>query len=148
MCIISPKSARRWAVWTSTLCLSLCQFSCNLLSPNKLLWTNVPNFFTFVRPCIIRTTMWATNKMQQFSCIDLFIIYLNLLYVFRATNSPIFWSTFECVYSFGTVHRYCRRAISVHCTKAVHTVKSAAEAGRVCRPKHVEIIQIDQEKEQ
>jgi len=35
-------------------------------------------------------------------------------------------------------------AISVHCTKAVYTVKCAPEDGRVCRPKRVEQIQIDQ----
>jgi len=35
-------------------------------------------------------------------------------------------------------------AISVHCTKTVYTVKRASEDGRVCRPKHVEQIQIDQ----
>jgi len=35
----------------------------------------------------------------------------------------------------------------VHCTKAVYTVKSAPEDGRVCRPKHVEQIQIDQQKD-
>ena len=48
------------------------------------------------------------------------LIYLNLLYMLRATNSPIFWSTFDCIYSFGTTHRYrCRSAeISVHCTKS------------------------------
>jgi len=34
----------------------------------------------------------------------------------------------------------------VHCTKAVHTFKSAPEDGRVCRPKHVEQIQIDNKK--
>jgi hypothetical protein len=40
----------------------------------------------------------------------------------------------------------CHRsaAISVHCNQAVYTVKSAFEDGRVCRPKHVEQIQIDQ----
>jgi hypothetical protein len=32
----------------------------------------------------------------------------------------------------------------VHCTKAVYRVKSAPEYGWVCRPKHVEQIQIDQ----
>jgi len=34
--------------------------------------------------------------------------------------------------------------MSVHPTKAVYTVKSAPEGGRVCSPKHVEQIQIDQ----
>ena len=32
--------------------------------------------------------------------------------------------------------------------KAVYTVKSAPEDGRICRPKHVELIQIDQWKDQ
>jgi len=40
--------------------------------------------------------------------------------------------------------RHRSAAISVHCTKAVYRVKSAPEYGRVCRPKHIEQIQIDQ----
>ena len=53
------------------------------------------------------------------------LIYLNLLYMFRATNSPIIRSTFDCIYGFGTTHRYCCRseAISVRCTKAVYSQK-------------------------
>jgi len=38
--------------------------------------------------------------MQHLSFIDLLLIYLNLLYMFRTTNSPIFRSTFDCIYSF------------------------------------------------
>jgi len=35
------------------------------------------------------------------------LIYLNLLYMSLATNSPICRSTFDCLYSFGAMHRYC-----------------------------------------
>ena len=44
----------------------------------------------FVRPCIVRTTMWATTRCNRFRL----LIFLNQLYMFRATNSPIFRSTF------------------------------------------------------
>ena len=37
-------------------------------------------------------------------------------------------------------------AISVHLPKAVHTVKSVLEDGRVCCPKHVKQIQLDRKK--
>jgi hypothetical protein len=49
----------------------------------------------FVRPCVTRTTMLTTNKMQHTPFIDL----LNHPYMFRATNSPILRSTFDCIYS-------------------------------------------------
>jgi len=51
-----------------------------------------------------------------------------------------------CVLRISVPSQPCDRstAISVHYTKAVYTVKSAAEDGRVCRPKHVDQIQIDQ----
>ena len=48
------------------------------------------------------------------------LIYMNLLYVFRATNSPIFRSTFDCIYRFGTMHRYCCQP--VQCTKEFNLV--------------------------
>ena len=38
--------------------------------------------------------------MQQFSFIGILLIYLNLLCMFRATNSPIFRGSFDCIYSF------------------------------------------------
>jgi len=73
------------------------------------------------------------------------LIYLNQLYMFRATNSPILRSTFyyiqlllQCTDIPAGRQQY--RCIVL---KAVYTVKSAPEDGRVCRPKHVELIQID-----
>ena len=50
--------------------------------------------------------------MQQCSFIDFLLIYLDPLYMLRATNSPIFRSTFDCIYSFGTMHRYCYRPVT------------------------------------
>ena len=64
------------------------------------------------------------------------LIYLNLLYMFRATNSPIlrstFWLYIQLWYNAPILlptddkvpsqHRLA--AISVHCTKAVYTVKN------------------------
>ena len=74
--------------------------------------------------------------MQQIPFIDLF----NLLYMFRATNSPIFRSTFWLyiqllVQCTDIVADQCHRseAISVQS-------KSAPEDGWVCRPEHVEQI--------
>jgi len=73
--------------------------------------------------------------------------------MFRATKSPIFRSTFDCILlptgdkvEMEVPSQSCHRsaAISVYCTKAVYTLKSAPEDGRVCRPKHIEQIQIDQ----
>jgi len=77
--------------------------------------------------------------------------------MFRATNSPIFqehlllyiqlWSYNAPTFEMERVpSQPCHRlaAMSVHFTKAVHTVKSALEDRRVCRPKHVQQIQIDQ----
>jgi hypothetical protein len=83
--------------------------------------------------------------------------------MFRATNSPILRSTFDCIYSFWynaptllpigntvemerhlnlvTGRQQCRCIVL---SKAVHTVKSAPEDGRICRPKHVELILKDQ----
>jgi hypothetical protein len=90
--------------------------------------------------------------------------------MFRATNSPILRSTFDCIYSFwynaptlpptGDAVKMEFRSISTVCTrtlfhlnrvtgrqqcrcivpKAVDTVKSAPEDGRICRPKHVGLI--------
>ena len=57
-------------------------------------------------------------------------------------NAPIMLPTGDKVEFLGTLHRLA--AISVHCTKPVYTVKSAPEDGRVCRPKHVEQVHIDQ----
>jgi len=81
------------------------------------------------------------------------LIFLNLLYMFRATNSPIlrntFWLYLQLLVQYIDIaadrwqgHRSAAK--SEHCTKAVYTVKSAHEDGRVCRPKHVEQIEMDQ----
>ena len=48
-------------------------------------------FLMFVWPCIISTTMYSTNKMQQLFRL---LIFLNQPCMFRATNSPILRSTF------------------------------------------------------
>ena len=40
------------------------------------------------------------------------LIYLNLLYLFRATNSPISRSIFDCIHRFGTTHRYCCQPVT------------------------------------
>ena len=65
------------------------------------------------------------------------LIFLNQLYMFRATNSPILRST--------TVHRYCCRPsvgsnIGALYQKLYMQSKSAPENWRVCCPKHVELI--------
>ena len=40
------------------------------------------------------------TRCNNFHLLILLLIYLNLLYMFRVTNSPIFRSTFDCMYSF------------------------------------------------
>jgi len=77
--------------------------------------------------------------------------------MFRATNSPIFRSTFDYIQLWYNAPillpmgdriemepGHPSTAISAHCTKAVYTVTGAPEDGRVCRPKHIDQIQIDQ----
>jgi len=44
------------------------------------------------------------------------LIFLNQLYMFRATNSPILRNTFWLYTAFGTKHRYCCRP--VHCNQS------------------------------
>jgi len=52
---------------------------------------------------------WTAQRFKQptrsnsFHLLIFLLVYLNLLYMFRATNSPIFRSTFDCMYSFGTM---------------------------------------------
>jgi hypothetical protein len=71
-------------------------------------------------------------------------------YMFQAANSPILRSTFDCIYSSGTMHLHCCRLVTgrqqcqcivpkLHCTKAVYTVKSAPEDGWICCLKHVRL---------
>ena len=52
------------------------------------------------------------TSYNNFRLLIFLLVYLNLLYVFRATNSPIFSSTFDCIYSFGIMHRYCCRPVT------------------------------------
>jgi len=47
------------------------------------------------------------TRRNNFRLLIFLLIYLNLRYMFRATNSPIFRSTFDCIYRFGTMHRRC-----------------------------------------
>ena len=52
------------------------------------------------------------TRCNKFRLLIFLLIYLNLLHMFRLTNSPIFRSTFDCIYSFGTMHRYCCRPVT------------------------------------
>ena len=52
------------------------------------------------------------SRCNNFRLLIFLLTYLNLLYMFRATISPIFRSTFDCIYSFGTMHRYCCRPVT------------------------------------
>jgi hypothetical protein len=64
--------------------------------------------------------------------------------MFRAINSPVLRGTFDCIYSFWynaptllpTSRQQCRCIVP----KAVCTVKSAPEDGRIYHPKHVGLI--------
>jgi len=62
--------------------------------------------------------------------------------MFRATDSPIPMSTFLTVYPAKVTGRVTgRQQYRCIVPKAVYTVKkSASEDGRVCRPKHAELI--------
>jgi hypothetical protein len=92
------------------------------------------------------------------------LIFLNQPYILRATNSPILRSTFDCIYSFwynATTLLPTSNAFEMYLEshlngvtgrqqclcivpKAVYTVKSVPEDVRICRPKHVGPIQVDQ----
>ena len=79
-----------------------------------IIWLSKTHFqLMFMWPCITSTMMSATNKMQQFFCLLIFLlIFLNQPNMFRATNSPILRSTFLTVYTaFGTMHRHCCRLV-------------------------------------
>ena len=43
------------------------------------------------------------TRCNNFRLLIFLLIYLNLLYMFQATNSPIFRSTFDCIYSLRTM---------------------------------------------
>jgi len=94
--------------------------------------------------------------MQQFSFIYL-LICLNLVYIFRATNSLIFSSTFDCIQLWYNApillptgdKTEMEMISSISPLSPVGTnigafYQSAPENGRIFRPKHVEQIQIDQ----
>jgi len=93
--------------------------------------------------------------MQQFSFIDLFIdLFVSAVHV-SGDKLAHPQEHFLTIYTaFGTMHRHCCRPVilspvgtnigTLCCTRAVETVKSAPEGGRVCRPKLVEQIHIDQ----
>jgi len=78
--------------------------------------------------------------MQQIPFIDLFKSALHV----SGDKLAYLGEHFLTVYTaFGTLHRYyCRPVtISVHLYQKLYTQsKSAAEDGRVCRQKHVELI--------
>jgi len=44
------------------------------------------------------------TRCNNFRLLIFLLIYVNLLHMFRVTDSPIFRSTFDCIYSFGTMH--------------------------------------------
>ena len=80
--------------------------------------------------------------------------------MFRATNSPILRSTFDCIYSFwynaptllptgATVEMELSSistvapvggSVGTLCQKLYTPSKSASEDGRICRSKHVGLI--------
>jgi len=101
--------------------------------------------------------------MQQIPYVDLFIgLFESALHVLGDKLAHL-QEYFLTVYiAFGTMHRYCCRPVTRLRRSSISNVspvgsnigalyqklyiqpKSAPEDGRVCRPKHVEQIQIDQ----
>jgi len=95
-----------------------------------------------------------SNQQDATTCS--FTNLLNQPFMFRTTDSPILRSTSDCIYSFwynaptmlpigATVemelHSFSTLApIGSIVPKAVYTVKSAPEDGRICRLKHVGLI--------
>ena len=51
-------------------------------------------------------------RCNKFRLLIFLLVYLNLLYVFRATNSPIFWSNLTVYTTSGTMQRYCCRTVT------------------------------------
>jgi len=114
---------------------------------------------TITFPNVYPSTNGVSDQQEKhnFRLLIFLLIYLNLLYVFRATNSHIFRSTFDCIHSFGLMRQYCCRWVTrFHLNPVTHRqqyrcivpklymVKSTIEDGRVCCPKHVQQIKIDQ----
>ena len=83
--------------------------------------------------------------MQQFFRL---LIFLIKPYMFRATNSPILRTFFDCIYSFwynaptllptGATAPADSSVGALY--QKLYIVKSAPEDGRICRPKHVGLI--------
>ena len=99
--------------------------------------------------------MQATNKMQQFSFIDLFTdLFESALHVSGDKLAHLqehFWLYVQICYNAPTLLPTCDKVemelkeefhlnfvTPLYTVKAVYTVKNALEDGRVCRPKHVE----------
>jgi hypothetical protein len=85
--------------------------------------------------------MEATNKMQQIPFIDLF---KSALHVSGDKLSHL-QEHFLTVYTaFDTIHRYCYQPVGSNivalCQKLCIQSKSAPEDGRICSPKHVQMI--------
>jgi hypothetical protein len=120
-------------------------------------------------PCIISTTMWATNKMQQLPFIGLcnplnaqlnpicpLLALLGAHHIFHVSRIRVKSALhisgynfahpqehFHCIYSFWyNAPTPCHRsaALSGHCTESCIYSGSAPEDGRNFRPKHIELI--------
>ena len=103
---------------------------------------------------------------QQYATIFVYWSFYSSIWIcstcFGRQIRPSSGALFDCIYSFGTMHRYCCRPVTrfrwnfhlnlvtgrqqYRCIipKLYIQSKSAPEDGRVCRPKHVEQIQIDE----
>ena len=79
--------------------------------------------------------------MQQIPFIDLFKSALHVSDYKRAHPQEHFLTVYTAL---GTMHRHCRRPVGSNigalCQVMYIQSKSAPEDGRVCRPKHVELI--------
>jgi len=64
----------------------------------------------FVRPCIVRTTKYATKKMQQIPFIDLFKSALRVSGDKLARPQEQFLTVYT---AFGIIHRYCYRQAAI-----------------------------------
>ena len=88
-----------------SVCLSVCLlgyacvagFSVKGVETSYSLWTEIILLDVCVTVHHFSKTNWVTNKMQQLFGL---LIFLNQPYMFRATDSPILRSTFDCIYSF------------------------------------------------
>ena len=62
-------------------------------------------------------------RCNNFRLLIFLLIYLNMLHMFRATNSPIFRSTFTCILNPGKMHRYCCRPVKRYRQKSISTFR-------------------------